>query len=265
MTIKAVLLDLGETLWHFPKMPPVEIIRGETVHRISDLLRSWGVEPAGELFFLGRDIRAAIERATDDAYWGDLMSPDYPAIAKQVAADKGLLISDEQAVQLWHTWNLGGVFLGRELFPGVIETLRWLKGKGYRVGSVTNRGLGGEPFRQEMRHHGLLDCFEVLSISCEVGWLKPHPRIFEHALQALGVKPKETMMVGDSLRADVAGSKALGMTAVLKRNQMSEEEKELEKDLGEPEESEPPAEYAEPDFVINEVPELMSLAPLSED
>jgi HAD superfamily hydrolase (TIGR01549 family) len=262
--VRAVLFDLGETLWHFPKMPPVEIIRGETVHRISELLRSWGVEPAGELFFLGRDIRAAIERATDDAYWGDLLSPDYPAIAKQVAADKGLFISDEQAVQLWHTWNLGGVFLGRELFPGVIETLRWLKGKGYRVGSVTNRGLGDEPFRQEMRHHGLLDCFEVLSISCEVGYLKPHPRIFEHALEALAVEPEETVMIGDSLRADVAGSKALAMTAVLKRNQMSDEEKELEKDLGEPEESEPPAEYAEPDFIINEVPELISLPPFSE-
>lgn len=264
MTIRAVLFDLGETLWHFPKMPPVEIIRGETVHRISELLRSWGVEPAGELFFLGRDIRAAIEKATDEAYWGDLVSPDYPAIAKQVAADKGLFISDEQAVQLWHTWNLGGVFLGRELFPGVVETLSRLKEKGYRVGSVTNRGLGGELFREEMRYHGLLDCFEVLSISCEVGYLKPHRRIFEHALEALGAKPEKTVMVGDSLRADVAGSKALGMTAVLKRNQMSEEEKELEKDLGEPEESEPPAEYAEPDFIINDLPELISLPLFSE-
>ena len=88
---------MGDTLWHFPQMPPIEVIRGETVHRISDLLRTWGVEPAGELFFLGRDIRAAIEKATDEAYWGDLTSPDYPALAKQVAAAKGLTISDEQA------------------------------------------------------------------------------------------------------------------------------------------------------------------------
>ena len=94
MTVRAVLFDLGDTLWHFPNMPPVEIIRGETVHRISDLLRSWGVEPVGALFFLGRDIRVAIEKATDEAYWGDLVSPDYPALAKQVAAEKGLANSD---------------------------------------------------------------------------------------------------------------------------------------------------------------------------
>ena len=146
------------------------------------------MEPVGALFFLGRDIRFAIEKATDEAYWGDLVSPDYPALAKQVAAEKGLPISDEQAVQLWHTWNLGGVFLGRQLYPGVFETLQWLKEQGYRMGSVTNRALGGEPFREELRHHGVLDFFEALSISCEVGYLKPHPRIFEHALEALGVR-----------------------------------------------------------------------------
>lgn len=258
MAITAVFLDLGETLWHFPKMPPREIIRGETVHRISELLRSWGVEPAGELFFLGRDIRLAIEQATEEAYWGDLVSPDYPQVAKQVAAEKGVTISDEQAVQLWHTWNLGGIFLGREIYAGVIETLRWLRERGYRVGSVTNRGLGGEPFRDELQHHGLLDLFEVLSISCEVGYLKPHPRIFQHALDALGVEPEEAVMVGDSLRADIGGAKALGMTAVLKRNNAAGTENDPEKDMGGPEEGER-QDQAEPDFVVDELWELTTL------
>ena len=258
MAIKAVLFDLGETLWHFPKLPPREIIRGETVHRISELLRSWGVEPAGDLFFLGRDIRVAIEQATEEAYWGDLVSPNYPQLAKQVAAEKGLTISDEQAVQLWQTWNLGGIFLGREIYPGVIDTLGWLRERGYHVGSVTDRGLGGELFREELRHHGLLDLFEVLSISCEVGYLKPHPHIFQHALDALGVGPEETVMVGDSLRADVGGAKALGMTAVLKRNSATEAEKDPEKDMGRPEKSEP-RDPAEPDFVVDDLWELTAL------
>jgi FMN phosphatase YigB (HAD superfamily) len=256
MAIKAVLLDLGETLWHFPQMPPIEVIRGETVHRISDLLRSWGVTPAGELFFLGRDIRFAIEKATDEAYWDDLASPDYPQIAKRVAAQKGLSIDDEQAVKLWHTWNLGGVFLGRELHLGVVETLRWFREHGYRVGAVTNRGLGDEPFREELRYHGLLDLFEVMSISCEVGYLKPHPRIFQHALDALGIEPGEAVMVGDSLRADVGGAKALGMTAVLKRNKVAE--KDPEKDMGRSERNSR-GDSARPDFVVDEIGDLVTL------
>jgi HAD superfamily hydrolase (TIGR01662 family) len=255
--IQAVLFDLGDTLWHFPQMPPIEVIRGETVHRISDLLRSWGVEPGGELFFLGRDIRAAIEKATDEAYWGDLASPDYPALAKGVAAGKGLSITGDQAEELWRTWNLGGVFLGRQLYPGVADTLRWLSKSGYRIGSVTNRGLGGELFREELRHHGVFDFFEVLSISCEVGYLKPHPRIFEHALEALGVDPADTVMVGDSLRADVAGAKALGMTAVWKRNDTSARG-DPERDMATSEDGSG-ALPVEPDFIVENLWELTSL------
>jgi len=256
--IQAVLFDLGDTLWHFPQMPPIEVIRGETVHRISDLLRTWGIEPTGDLFFLGRDIRAAIEQATDDAYWGDLSSPDYPSLAKQVAASKGLTISDEQAQTLWRTWNLGGIFLGRQLYPGVAETLRWFGDHGYRVGSVTNRGLGGEIFREELRHHGVLDIFEVLSISCEVGYMKPHARIFEYALEAMGVPANETVMVGDSLRADVAGAKALGMTAVWKRNH-APARGDPERDMTTGEDAVASPDGSAPDFVVEDLRELMSL------
>jgi len=230
-------------------MPPFDIIRGETVRRISDLLRSWGVNPEGELFFLGRDIRFAVERAVEEAYNGDCISPHPPTIARQVAADKGLAISEEQAVELWHTWNLGGVFLGRTLFPDVIPTLKWLRERGYRIGSVTNRALGDEPFRQELRHYGLLDYFEVLSISCEVGYMKPHAAIFQHAIEALGVTPEETALVGDSLRADVAGSQALGMTAVWKRNHASPADSGLD----------PNASSIAPDYTIETVGELPGL------
>ncbi len=221
MTIRAVFFDLGDTLWHFPNLPPFEVIRRETVNRISDLLRTWGVNPEGDLFFLGRDIRFAIERAVDEAYKGDCISPHAPTIARQVAAEKGLFISEEQAVQLWHTWNLGGIFLGRALFPDVIPTLEWLRERGFRIGSVTNRSLGDEPFREELRYLGLLDYFETHSISCEVGYMKPHAGIFQHALEALDMAPEEAVMVGDSLRADVAGAQAIGMTAVWRQNHAS--------------------------------------------
>jgi putative hydrolase of the HAD superfamily len=256
--IRAVFFDLGDTLWHFPQMPPIEVIRGETVHRICDLLRSWGVEPEGELFFLGRDIRAAIEKATDESYWGDLTSPDYAGLAKGVAAGKGLTITDARAQALWQAWNLGGVFLGRELHPDAVDTLQWLRERGYRIGSVTNRGLGGNVFREELRHHRVFDLFEVFSISCEVGYLKPHPRIFEHALDALGVAAADTVMVGDSLRADVAGAKSLGMTAVWKRNH-TKARGDSERDMTTPEDAGASQSIPSPDFVVDNLWELTSL------
>jgi FMN phosphatase YigB (HAD superfamily) len=186
VAIRAVLFDLGDTLWHFPKMPPFEHIRGETVRRVSNLLRWWGVEPAGELFFLGRDIRIAVEQAERDAYADHCLSPDYAGIAQQVAAAKGLHISRRQAEHLWEVWNLGGSFFDRTLHDDVLPTLTWLRDRGYRLGAVSNRMYGGPRFHAELRDMGLDSLFEALAISCEVGHMKPHPAIFLRAVGALG-------------------------------------------------------------------------------
>src|SRR5438270_515541 len=67
MAIKAVLFDLGDTLWHFPQLPRAQQIRTETMRRVGGLLQSWGIPLEGDLRFLGRDIRYGVE-AADRAY-----------------------------------------------------------------------------------------------------------------------------------------------------------------------------------------------------
>jgi HAD superfamily hydrolase (TIGR01549 family) len=243
MPIRAVLFDLGDTLWHFPELPPVDAIRTETVARISNLLRSWGVEPAGELRFLGRDIRLALGEADRVAYEGDLISPDYVHLAQSVARNGGLDITRQQAEQLWDTWNLGGAFLGRQLHEDAIEMLESLRHRGFRLGAVTNRSFGGPRFLEEVRDLGLMEFFDAMSISCDMGYMKPHPKIFEHALQQLGLEASESVMVGDSLRADVIGSQSLGMTAVWRRHPKARDQ----------------VDGAKPDFVVDDLQEIPSL------
>ncbi len=220
--ITAVLFDLGDTLWHFPKMPPVDVIRSETVGRLSRLLESWGEQGTEARHFLGRDIRLAVEEETSRAFHGDCIDPGYAELCRRVAAGHDLKLTAEQGEELWEAWNLGGKFLGRTLFPDVLDTLRWLKGRGFRLGSVSNRGYGGPRFRQEMQELGLSELFEVVALSCDVGYMKPHPRIFECALEAMGLRPQETAMVGDNIRADVEGPKALGLTAIWCRPTLDE-------------------------------------------
>jgi len=53
--------------------------------------------------------------------------------------------------------------------------------------------------------------FSVLVDSAEVGCAKPEPRIFLHALAALGLEPADATFVGDSLPRDMAGARAVGM------------------------------------------------------
>jgi len=252
MPIKAVLFDLGDTLWHFPKMPPTGDIRRETVGRIRKQLERWGHGMDGERFYLGRDIRLAVEEETSRAFHGDCLDPGYPQICRRVASRQGLELTFAQGEELWEAWNLGGAFLGRVLFPDVIDTLRWLLDRGYRLGAVTNRGYSGPRFHEEMHDLGLADLFETMAISCDVGYMKPHPRIFQYALERMAIEAEDTAMVGDSLRADVEGAKALGMTAVWRRP-VSGEPVEATED-------EPEVEGAvSPDHTIDAIGELKRL------
>jgi putative hydrolase of the HAD superfamily len=51
--------------------------------------------------------------------------------------------------------------------------------------------------------------------SAEHGYMKPHPAIFQAALQLMQVAPGDAVMVGDSLTQDVEGAARIGMRGVL--------------------------------------------------
>lgn len=95
--------------------------------------------------------------------------------------------------------------------PGPV--LARLKAEGMRLALVSNYAHAGVLHdalsRLGIRHH-----FDALIVSGDVGYLKPHPRIFESALQALRVAPGEAVMVGNDLPCDVTGAKRAGLKAV---------------------------------------------------
>lgn len=274
MAITNVLFDLGDTLWHFPALPPTEIIRGETMRRISGLLAEWGVPFEGEMRFLGREIRLGVERADRAAYESDCVSPDFNEVVRQIAAASGLEIDYAQATRLWDAWNLGGLTLGRTMFDDAFSTLDWLRDHGCRLGCVTNRVFGGPRFVEELHELGLDRYFDATAVSCDIGYMKPHPKIFEHVFEAMQIEPRETAMVGDSLRADVEAAQTLGMTAIWRRIKRPDR-KHAPEEVGEgPAGSQRPATRAEtgralgefaggegvtPDYEIWELAELTTL------
>ena len=68
---------------------------------------------------------------------------------------------------------------------------------------------------------GLEDLVESVFTSAVIGYDKPHPEAFRHALRASG-DPQRRWMVGDNPVADVAGAQALGIPAVLIRTEGGE-------------------------------------------
>jgi putative hydrolase of the HAD superfamily len=67
----------------------------------------------------------------------------------------------------------------------------------------------------QMQTLGLLEFFDGVTFSSEVGVRKPHPAIYRDALSKVGAEPEQTVFVGDRLREDIEGPKAMGMRAVM--------------------------------------------------
>lgn len=102
-----------------------------------------------------------------------------------------------------------------EALDGAPDTLRTLREAGIRTALVCDTGLTpGRVVRDFLDELGLLANLEFCAFSNEVGVPKPDPRIFQAALEAIGSTPDEAVHVGDLLRTDIEGGRALGMKTV---------------------------------------------------
>jgi putative hydrolase of the HAD superfamily len=98
------------------------------------------------------------------------------------------------------------------LYDDVPEVLRGLHASGMKIGLITNSHRCLSSFQSHFALEGL---FSVMLSSLDHGYMKPHPSIFESALQAADVEAGEAVMVGDSFSHDVEGARRLGMRGIL--------------------------------------------------
>ena len=96
------------------------------------------------------------------------------------------------------------------LYDDALEALAAMRRHGVRIGLISN---GQRDLEEFAAHHGL--DVDVACGSLAHGRIKPHPSIFEAALDTLGVEAREAVMVGDSYRDDIAGARAFGMRGIL--------------------------------------------------
>jgi putative hydrolase of the HAD superfamily len=96
--------------------------------------------------------------------------------------------------------------------PGVVDTLRRLRERGYLIGLITVCSEDIEVLWPETEFAGLFDA-EVFS--SRVGLSKPDPRIYLACCDALGVEPHEALFVGDGANDELEGARRVGMEAVL--------------------------------------------------
>lgn len=244
MPFRAVLFDIGDTLWHSSAAPPAEEFRriaAERAARELHLLHITHPDPA----LVSRTIWVAMEAAMRQARIGDLVEPDYATVAQAALSRLGLELPREAAGQLLEATYVSGGEGGKAPFGDARSTLDELRRRGFLLGVVTNRAFGGDRFRGDLRGAGLDIGWDAEAVSVEVGYLKPHPAIFDWALAQLGIRASDALMVGNSLAEDVLGAQKVGMRAAWRR-------------------SVPDADGVVPDFEFDDVGELLVIPELAQ-
>lgn len=126
------------------------------------------------------------------------------------------------------------------LLPDVVPALEALAAAGYRLAVLANQPART---RETLERDGLDRYFSLYSISEELGYEKPDPRIFTHAVEQAGVDPARAVMVGDRLDNDIRPAQAAGMKAIWLLR-------------GEAPDDPTPEQAAEPDACIRSLAEL---------
>ena len=145
----------------------------------------------------------------------DRLSGERQAVMEEVtAAALGVEESDIERASVL----LGSLFSKESISvpaPGIVQALQRLKQTGVALCIVSN---ADGTLERRLEDFGLCsvdggDCVQVAIVvdSGVVGIEKPDPRIFDIAVDALGVEPERTLYVGDTVCKDVVGARAAGL------------------------------------------------------
>ena len=196
MSYQAIIFDLDNTLLNF-----------ELCERQAIL----GVLKACSIFLNGvseADFLRVFE-SFNSKYWqqrrrltpNELIEKSYQDTLDSLNIKTG--IPDCLSQNYWQIFNNSGA-----LEPNALQVLTVLSRK-YRLAVVTN-GLTLSQYSR-IEAAGIAPFFEVVVISEAIGYSKPNPEIFYHALAKLALVPTEVLYIGDSLKYDYEGAKRAGI------------------------------------------------------
>jgi len=135
--------------------------------------------------------RASLGEITEDAHWSAVMKR-----FKQPASE----------MQVFRSNFFGGDVIDRKL----VEYIRSLRGK-FHTGLISNAWSG---LREFITKEKLLDLFDTVIISAEIGMVKPSAKIYEVALNQAKVSADEAVFV-DDVQVNVEACEKIGMKGVL--------------------------------------------------
>lgn len=94
----------------------------------------------------------------------------------------------------------------------VMDVCEELKKRGYRLCLLSNETPA---VIEVLRAFQLLDLFELVLLSGDVGFSKPDPRFFRSLLEELEIDSSQVIHIGDRYATDVLGAQRAGLESIL--------------------------------------------------
>jgi putative hydrolase of the HAD superfamily len=217
--IKAILFDFGDTLIHTDKFDYDTCLRKVHESLVNDNI----IVPYEECKSVYFNIRKKLYKETEDS----LREAKFSLRLTETLKHFGYSFRQKDPVIVRSADAFADAFVPMmQMEPYVPKLLKQLKTeRKYKIGLVSNFALP-IAVKKTLERFDIAKYFDALTISGEVGWRKPSPRIFKKALQSLNAKASETVFIGDSPHHDIEGAKNNGMQTILvKKASMDEEEK----------------------------------------
>ena len=205
---RGVLFDYGRTLvtFEYPTQDLLEVVRGFR-QRIEAAL---GV-PAPEAESILENVLLPLEKIVGSMSEDEV---DYMNVFREAWARAGLTLPDGLLYEILDAEQLCWDRSAR-LDPDALQVLSWLGAHGIKRGVCSNAPFPPEMMRRQVDTNGVGEMVDGVTFSSEVGRRKPAPEVYRAALSAIGVEARHALFVGDRVREDYEGPRAVGMRAVI--------------------------------------------------
>jgi len=206
--LKAVFLDLGDTLVHLNC--PWEDMFNANLQELYNYLTTKGLKRDFQRF--SETFATQYDDASTRANLHKIEVP-MEEIISDALNESGFRIPDTDLPTKAMIAFFGPEIEAWQVYPDTIKTLVALEESGYKMGVISN-AKSDWAVHAILKGRNLAKFFETVVSSAAIKIRKPRPEIFTQALNALGVKPPDAVFVGDSMEADVEGSKKMGMRSI---------------------------------------------------
>jgi len=202
--MKHLFFDLDRTLWDFEKNSEIalQIIYDDL--QLSEHIRS---------FILFNTAYKKINTKLWHQYGSGKITKAELRIKRFIDTLKKFDVHNEElAIQLCDGYVKTSPYQ-TNIFPNTRETLANLKTEGYELHIITNGFTEVQYIKLEKSK--LIEYFDVIVCSDEVGKNKPARDVFDYAMYHAKAKPSESIMIGDDYLVDIVGAEKAGMQGIL--------------------------------------------------